>query len=272
VTGDARPSAEEGAGSVPSGRQAPAVRRPTGAARPVRAGPDLILPVHLVFVALLGVATLVLFAVPTGAGDCCVPVAIFGVITLGELIAVLAGIAVAGVTGRHSPLAIVDAMVTAPLAALIPPAFAATSGPTGAILPLSMGVLVVGLASAILAARVVRERDLERIVLACALVLMAAFSFAVPATIVVPAVVLVALLWPHVEASTDPDASTADEGEGVGPARPTVRAVARRAPDAAAVLARRAPNAAAVLARRQSGTPPPRPPAAPAPGEPPDPA
>lgn len=201
-----------------------------------RSGGDLVLPVHLGFVVVLGIATIVLFGVPTGDGDCCVPVAILGLVTLGELIAVLIGIATAGLTGRHAPLAFVDAVVVTPLIALVPsvPDGAPGSSP---LLPLVVaGLLVAGLASAILAARVVREHSLERLVLAGALVLLAAFSLAAPVTTVVPIIVLAAALWPHLEHS-GPVTASAPGRTAAGPAgRPAGR---RGAPDAAAILGRR---------------------------------
>jgi len=209
----------------------------TGAGRPAGGGRDLVLPVHLALVALLAFATIVLFRVPVGNADCCVPIAALGLFTLGELVIVLVGIAIAGTTGRHSPLAFVDAAITAPLAVLVPEVFGTTDSSMAAIPLVAAGLLIVGLASAILAARVVREHRIERVVLGGALVLVAVFSLAAPSAVIVPLAVLAVLLWPNLE------------GLGANPTDPpgpppwaSARATRRGPPDAAAILAMRRPG------------------------------
>jgi hypothetical protein len=204
--------------------------------------------VHLAFVAALAVATVMLIGAPTGSGDCCVPVAFLGVATLGELITVLIGIAVAGLTGRHSPLAIVDAIVTTPLVALVPSALRATPGTASALPLIVTALLILGLASAILAARVVREQSMERYVLGGALVLLAGFSSAVPISLVVPFVVLAALLLPDVELVRTQAPAPRGSSQPGGASQP--RGSAARASAARAGGRRGAPDAAAVLGRR----------------------
>jgi hypothetical protein len=228
---------------------------------------DLVLPVHLALVALLGLATIVLLATPAGNGDCCLPIAVLGLFTLAELVAVLVGIAIAGFSGRHSPLALIDAAITAPLMALVPSAFGSPGGASSSIVLLAMLLLGVGMVSAVLAARVVREHGVERIVLAAGLALLAAFSFAVPVTTVVPIVVLAAVLFPHI--------GMADVGfqdvRGGGPRdwNPDAPRASgrRRAPDAAAILAQRRPDAGRAVAGQVKGDPQ----VAPNAGPPPDP-
>lgn len=229
----------------------PATGRPTDRAG---RGPAPILLLHGALVVVLAIVTILFFAVPTSAADCCIPVAIFGVVTLGELLAVLVGLAIAGTTGRHSPLAVFDAITTAPFALFVLSGSPDLGGPTAGIVLVAPVLLLVGTAAAILAARVVREHDLERYVLAGALVLVTAFSSAIPIATIVPVAVLVALLWPHraaaeldmIEPSAGP--GSADPGAVArvparpGPSRPVRPLVRRsRAPDAAAVLAARRP-------------------------------
>jgi hypothetical protein len=208
----------------------------TSAGRHAGGGRDLVLPVHLAFVALLAFATVVLFRVPVGNADCCAPVAVFGLFTLGELVVVLVGIAIAGTTGRYSPLAFVDVAITAPLAFLVPSALGTTDPSLAAIPLVALSLLIVGLAGAILAARLVRERRIERLVLGGALVLVAVFSLAAPSTVIVPLAVLAVLLWPNLEGLG------ANPSDPPGPLpRASARATRRGPPDAAAILAMRRP-------------------------------
>jgi hypothetical protein len=214
----------------------------TGARRPAGGGRDLVLAVHLAFVALLAFATVVLFRVPVGNADCCAPVAAFGLFTLGELVIVLVAFGIAGTTGRYSPLAFVDVAITAPLAFLVPEMLGTTDPSLAAIPLVAAALLIVGLAGAILAARLVREHRIERVVLGGALVLVAVFSLAASSTVIVPLAVLAVLLWPNLEGL----------GAKVGaPPAPPPRASAR-------VMGRQGPpDAAAILAMRRPGPPTP---------------
>jgi len=222
----------------------------TGAGRPDGGGRDVVLPVHLALVVLLVVATVILFGFPIGNADCCMPVAALGLVTIGELVIVLVGIAIAGSTGRHSPLAFVDVVITAPLVVVVPSTFGATDASTALVPLVVSALLIVGLASAIVAARVVRGHGIERVVLAGALVLVAAFFLAAPSALVVPLTVLAVLLWPNMPGlGSDPAARRGSPPGG------SARVMRRHGP----------PDAAAILAMRRPG--PPRPPDAASPGD-----
>jgi hypothetical protein len=220
-------------------------------------GSNLVLPVHLAFVVLLGIATLILlFGTQAATSDCCLPVAIFGVFTLGELLAVLIAIAIAGVTTRHSPLVIVDVLIVVPLAAIVSLSASPGDGSASAFPLVALALLIVGVASAAAAARVVRYQPIERIILAGTLILLAAFASAVPSAIIGPVLVLAVLFWPQLEALGTrfrgrPGSPSRAAGGGVGadaaaggtagsPERPAGPVLGRRGPpDAAAILGSR---------------------------------
>ena len=181
---------------------------------------------------LLGVATIVLFGIPSGDGSW---VAVLGLVTIGELIAVLIGLAVAGTTGRHSPLVTIDAIIAVPLVALVVTGFAGDSGPAVAVSFVAVLLIVVAVAAAILGARVVRVHPIERIVLGFALGPVVAFAIAFPIATLVPLAIFVALFAPELPA---PRLLT---GSGPGEERRASVPIAPRrgAPDAAAILGRR---------------------------------
>jgi hypothetical protein len=262
VTGGARPSSRTGQRPRSSPDRSAPPQLPGGLAAIARR--DVILSIHLAFVALLGVATVILFGTSSDHADSSLPVAIFGLFTLGELIAVLIAIAVAGATGRHSPLAIVDALIGVPLAAIVSLSATPGDGPPSAIPLVAVALLLAGVAGAAAAARVVREQPIERIVLAGALILLAAFTSAVPSAVIVPVLILVVLLWPH---TAGVGAERGIEGRSAeGPAdRAVAPVIARRgAPDAAAILrARGARPASSSEATKPEAAPPDRAPPGP---------
>ena len=190
---------------------------------------------------LLAVATLILIGAPSVDGTW---VAILGVVTIGELIAVLVGIAVAATTGHHSLLVAVDAIVAVPLVVLVLSGLGSGGGAGGPISLVAWAMIVLAVGGGILAARVVRGRRIERVVLAFALVPIGAFATAFPVATLVPIAMLVVVFGPEPGWRPAPPRRQA---------APDVRPAARIAPR------RGAPDAAAVLARRPSDRPDPVP-------------
>lgn len=160
--------------------------------------------------------------------------AILGVVTIGEIIAVLVGIAVAATTGHHSPLVAVDAIVAVPLVTLVLSGLGSGGGVGGPVSLVALAMIVLAVGGGILAARVVRGRRIERVVLALALLPIGAFATAFPVATLVPIAMLVILFGP------EPGWRPAPPRTGSAPdVRPAARIAPRRgAPDAASVLAR----------------------------------
>lgn len=177
--------------------------RLTAAASPDRSR-TVVLRVHLGLVGLLLLATVVLFGVPTGNSDCCLPVAAVGLFTLVELIVVLGAMAIAVAVGRFGALAVVDTLITAPVVYLVPSMFIGSDATTAAIPFVALGLLIVGLAGAALAARQVRGTRVERILVASAVIAIALVALPTPAAAVVPLIVLAVLLWPRLEEPGEP--------------------------------------------------------------------
>jgi hypothetical protein len=215
----------------------PGVRRaPPGAIATRSRGPSPILVVHLGLVVLLVLAVVALFGVPSVDGN---SVAFLGILPIGETLAILVALAVAGATGRHSPLVTVDAIIAVPLVALLLSG-AVLSGQTMIVAFVAALLLVTALAGAILAARVVRPHRIERAVLGLALILVLAFAAAFPIAVLVPTAILVTLFAP-------PVALARPHLDGP-PSRPR--------PPSPLVARGRAPDAAAILAARRSDPPP----------------
>lgn len=150
--------------------------------------------VHLILLAVFALLAAVLLSGGCGGSDMC-PGPQLGLVLL--VIVIVAGFALAigGAAGRASPLAVIDAIIAAPL---IPTPLGMLHEPSVPILIASV-VLALTVAGAVIAARAVATHRLERVVLAIVLITVALLFSGVASLrlgVVVPIILLVVLFVP----------------------------------------------------------------------------
>ena len=185
-----------------------------------------LLAVHLALAGLIAIAAGLAVLAPTSDdGLSLAPLA------LGELILLGIGGAVVGLFDRFGPLLLVDVLVAAPLVGVL-----STSAADGRTWAVAATLVPTALVAAVLAAREVRRRPIERIGIGLALVALAVSLGNAPMVAAVPVLVLVALAAPEGVAAWIGGRARATGTPGSTAAGPRPVRRPSGAPDPAAVL------------------------------------